>query len=179
MLPGPSRFAFQSRPNGSTRLHSSSTCVLVEAKHADHAASGCHGGGLHRLPAQPHQLEPGFEFDRTRKDERRVFAQREPGGALARRHDVGIGRFQAFERRQAGDKKGWLADVGRVQRLGRPLEAEPRQVDAENFAGAVEEGSRRRQLGVELTPHADGLSPWPGNKKAILGIGAFSSRVAL
>ena len=90
MLPGPSRLAFQSRPNGSTRRQSSSTGRLVEAQHAGHAAGRGQGGGLHRLAAAADDLEPGLEVDRAGEDQGGVFAQAQPGGTLAGGDDIGI-----------------------------------------------------------------------------------------
>lgn len=114
MLPGPSKFAFQSRPYGSTRAQRLVDLVFLEPEHTHHAALGCRGGRLHGFAAEANQPETGFEFDCTCKYERRVFAEGKPCRALAGRDDLGTVCFQAFEGGQAGDKESWLADVGGV-----------------------------------------------------------------
>ena len=175
MLPGPSRLAFQSRPRGATRRQSSSTAGSSRPRTLVMPLGVASGGGLHGLAAAADDLQARLEVQRPGEDQRRVFAQAQPGRALAGGDDVRVARLQALERRQAGDEDRRLADVGRLERLGRPLEAEPPQVEAQELAGPVEQRPDGGQLLVELAAHPDGCAPWPGNRKAILGMVGRSS----
>ena len=83
--------------------------------------------------------------------------------------DGRIARLQALEGRQAGHEDRRLAHVGRLERLGRPLEAERPQVEAEDLAGPVEQRADRGQLLVQLPAHPDGLGTLAGEQEGDLG----------
>ena len=102
-------------------------------------------------------------------DQRGVFAQAQPGGPSHARDDVGLADLQALERRQAGDEDRRLADVGRLERLGGPFDAEAPQVDPQDLAGPVEQRPDRGQLLIELAAHPDELRTLAGEQKGDLG----------
>ena len=85
---------------------------LVEAQDAGHAAGCGHGRCLHGLAPFADDLQARLEVDRTGKNERSVFAQAQPGGAVTIGDDFGLADLEAFERRQAGDEDRRLTDIG-------------------------------------------------------------------
>ena len=143
MLPGPEQVGLPEPAEGRDPAAELVDGRLVEAQDAGHAAGRGQGRGLHRLAAAADDLEPRLEVDRAGEDQRGVFAQAQPGRPCAGGDELGLARLEAFERRQAGHEDRRLADVGRFERLGRPLEAEPPQVDPEDLAGLVEQGPDR------------------------------------
>ena len=70
------------------------------------------------------------------------------GGEYMRRHADGMIRFCRIEpggRRHRVDQEGGLAEVGAVEPLLRPLEAEAGEIDVEDFRGLIKKGSRGRE----------------------------------
>jgi hypothetical protein len=68
----------------------------------------------------------------------RIFAEREPRGGLGGRQPLPGRDLKAGD---AVDEQGGLAAVGAVQLLGGALEADLREVEAEDGRGAVEEAA--------------------------------------
>ena len=93
-------------------------------------------------------------------------AQTKPGRRLAGQNHVGRLGPKRLERRQTGDEDGRLAIDSRIQIVGRPLEAELRQVVAEHFAGAIVEAADAGQrLGKPLA-HSHRLGALSGKQKS-------------
>ncbi len=130
MLPGPSRLAFQSRPKGATRRHSSSTAGSSRPRMLVMPLGSGQGRRLHGLAALRTTLSPDSKSMAPAKT-RAVYSPRlSPAAPCAVGDDFGIAHLEAFERRQAGDEDRRLADVGRFQRIGGPFEAQPPQVES-------------------------------------------------
>ena len=169
MLPGPEHVGL---PEPAVRGDPAAELVglgLVEPQDAGHAAGRGERRGLHGLAAAADHLQAGGEVHRPGEDQGRVLAQAQAGRALAVLHDGRLARLQALERRQAGHEDRRLAHVGRLECLGRPLEAELAQVEAQDLAGAVEQGADGGQLLVQLLAHADGLGTLAGEQEGNLG----------
>ena len=149
---------------------------LVEAEHAGHAAGRGEGGGLHRLAAAADDLEAGLEVERPGEDQRGVLAQAQPGGALAGGDDLGVASpsGSSSAARLATKIAGWLTSVASSASAGPSMQQSP-QVDAEDLAGPVEQSlGPPGSSWSSSRPIPTVCAPWPGNKKAILGIGGVS-----
>ena len=88
-----------------------------------------------------------------------------PAVASQAKHHVGRFGPQRFQRGQAGDEDRRLAVDGRIELVGRPLEAELRQVVAEHVGGAiVQPADAGQRLGQPLA-HAHRLCALSGKQK--------------
>ena len=171
MLPGPSMLAFQSRPCGATRRQSSSTFASSRPRTlvmplGVATAAACIAWPRRRTTRRP--VSKSIAPAKTRAVYSPRLSPAAPAQAATTSGSVGL---QVFQGREAGDEDGRLADVGRLQGLGRAVEAERPEVEAEDLVGAVEQGAGRGQLAVELPAHADGLGTLAGEEEGDLGHG--------
>ena len=119
-------------------------------------------------PRRCTSISPSSKLHHPRKDHGRVFAQAQAGRGLAGQHHVGRLGPQRLQRRQTGDEDRRLAVDGRIELVGRALEAELRQVVAEHLGGAIiETADAGQRLGQPLA-HPHRLAPCPGKRNAIL-----------
>ena len=174
MLPGPSRLAFQSRPNGATRRQSSSTAGSSRPSTLVMPLGAARAAACMAWPRWRTTFRPDSKSIAPAKT-RAVYSPRlSPAAPWQAATTSGLAGLEALERRQAGDEDRRLADVGRLERVGRPLEAERPQVDPRISPAR---SNRARTAGSSWSssrPMPTSCAPWPGNKKAILGMDRHS-----
>lgn len=134
------------------------------AHDGDHAARRGLARLLHEAAARLQHRQRRVEVEDARRAERAPFAEREAGRRRERR------RAPLLEREVGGvarHEDGGLADVGFRQRLGRSLETDRLQVEAEDGVRLVEKFHRRGVRLGEIPAHSGHLGPLARKNAAI------------
>ena len=118
----------------------------------------------HRLGAHLDNLEPFLERHRAREHERGVLTQRQTGTRGARLHDGGGIDSELLHRGETREEKRGLRELGGVQLLLRPVDADVEQVVPEDILRLVAHLFNCRDVRHGLE-HAHRLGTLPGEEE--------------
>ena len=169
MLPGPSMLAFQSRPCGATRRQSSSTFASSSPRTLVMPLGVASDAACIAWPRRRTTSRPAAKSIAPAKTSAVYSPRLSPAAPWQSSTTAGSLCLEALECRQAGHEDGRLAHVGRLERLGRALEAKLPQIESQHLPGAVEECADRRQFLMQLLAHPDGLGTLAGKQEGDLG----------